>query len=94
MKQMQSILKRLIELEKQTQGKALYTVVYENGEQEKLDWGEFMCYSLMHRSEPYKDELLTITKLYCKKSDRQYLDIPFALIRSTNGIEPEVIEIG
>lgn len=93
MKKLQNILNRLAELEKKTE-KASYTVEYENGTQEKLQWGEFMCYSVMHRSEPYKDELLTITKLYCKKSDRQYLDIPFALIRSTNGIEPEVIEIG
>lgn len=93
MKKLQNILNRLAELEKKTE-KASYTVEYENGTQEKLQWGEFMCYSVMHRSEPYKDELLTITKLYCKKSDTQYLDIPFAFIRSTNGIEPEVIEIG
>ena len=89
---MKSILKRLAELEKKTE-KAVYTVEYENGTQEKLQWGEFMCYSIMHRSETYKDELLTITKLYCTKDNRQYLDMPFSLIQSTNGIEPEVIEI-
>ena len=93
MKKLQNILKRLAELEQKTAG-AVYTVEYENGTQEKLQWGEFMCYSAMHQSEPYKDELLTITKLYCKNSDTQYLNIPLALIRSNGGIEPEVIEIG
>ena len=91
MKQMQSILKRLIELEKQTQGKALYTVVYENGEQEKLDWGEFMCYCVMKHHQPYKEELLTITKVYCKPDTEQYLQIPFAVLTSTNETMPKVI---
>ena len=35
---MKSILKRLAELEKKTE-KVVYTVEYENGKQEKLQWG-------------------------------------------------------
>lgn len=90
MKKLQSILKRLAELEKKTE-KAVYTVEYENGAKENLIWGELMCYCVMKHHQPYKEELLTITKVYCKPDTEQYLQIPFAVLTSTNETMPKVI---
>ena len=90
MKKMQSILKRLAELEKKTE-KTIYTVEYENGAKENLIWGELMCYSIMKHHQQYKEELLTITKIYCNPDTEQYLQIPFAVLTSTNEALPKVI---
>ena len=87
----QSILSRLEYLEKMNEGNVSFDVEYENGAKENLIWGELMCYSIMKHHQQYKEELLTITKIYCNPDTEQYLQIPFAVLTSTNEALPKVI---
>lgn len=87
----QSILARLEHLEKMNEGNVSFTVEYENGAKENLIWGEFMCYSVMKHHPQYKEEMLTITKVYCKPETEQYLQIPFAVLTSNKDTLPKVV---
>ncbi len=87
----QSILTRLEYLKKMKEGNVSFTVEYENGAKESLIWGEFLCYSITKHHPQYKEEVLTITKVYCKPNTEQYLQIPFAVLTLTNEALPQVI---
>lgn len=91
MKNRQSILKTLEYLEEMRKKDVSFIVEYENGKKENLIWGDLMCYSVMKHSKQYKEELLTITKIYCKPENKQYLRIPFAVLTSTSEELPQVV---
>lgn len=87
-----SIKNRLSALERIINENERYLCEYEDGTQERLSAHELLLYPLLCRNDKYKEEVMSIAKIYCKSADDPFIQVPLCILRSTTDRPyPEVI---